>query len=65
MLTTRTKKKREDSSKHIVTVIMRFDQLERRTGVDAWLLHDHKMYRVLIPKDSDCLYKAVAELVSG
>lgn len=42
---------------------MRVDQLERGSALDAWLLDSHKMYRVLVPKDQNSLYKAVAEQV--
>ena len=44
--------------------IMRVDQLENKSDIDAWLFKNHEMYRILIPKDLDCLFKAVAELVS-
>ena len=43
---------------------MRVDQLENKSDIDAWLFKNHEMYRILIPKDLDCLFKAVAELVS-
>jgi len=42
---------------------MRLDQLERSSPVDSWLLKAHNKFRIQIPKDENCLYKAVAEQV--
>ncbi|XP_067931766.1 protein ovarian tumor locus-like [Watersipora subatra] len=40
---------------------MRVDQLERGSPVDVWLLNKHGLYRILISKDEECLYRAIAE----
>lgn len=43
---------------------MRVDQLVRGAPIDSWLLNEHDMFRIAVPKDNDSLYKSVAEQVS-